>query len=84
MRALYVKKGFEGDLLERVVATICANKDVWVALMMAEEHELMPRTGAPACAQPAPSGARRSYGPSFPSCRSHCLECARASSLRSV
>ena len=42
VRALYVKKGFEGDLLERVVDTICADKDVRVALMMAEEHELMP------------------------------------------
>ena len=41
MRALYAKKGFDGKLLERVVATICANKDVWVALMMAEEHELL-------------------------------------------
>jgi VIT1/CCC1 family predicted Fe2+/Mn2+ transporter len=30
------------ELLERVVTTICANKDVWVALMMAEEHELLP------------------------------------------
>ena len=39
VRALYAKKGFEGELLERVVTTICANKDVWVALMMAEEHE---------------------------------------------
>ena len=42
VRALYAKKGFEGDLLERVVATICADKDVWVALMMREEHELAP------------------------------------------
>lgn len=42
VRALYEKKGFDGELLERVVATICANKDVWVALMMAEEHELTP------------------------------------------
>lgn len=42
LRALYARKGFEGELLERVVATICANKDVWVALMMAEEHELLP------------------------------------------
>lgn len=42
VRALYVRKGFEGELLERVVATICANKDVWVAVMMAEEHELLP------------------------------------------
>jgi vacuolar iron transporter family protein len=42
VRALYAKKGFEGELLDRVVATICANKNVWVALMMAEEHELVP------------------------------------------
>jgi VIT1/CCC1 family predicted Fe2+/Mn2+ transporter len=40
IRAIYVRKGFEGELLERVVETICANKDVWVAVMMAEEHEL--------------------------------------------
>lgn len=42
VRALYVRKGFDGELLERVVDTICANKDVWVAVMMAEEHELVP------------------------------------------
>ena len=42
LRALYARKGFEGELLERVVATICANKDVWVALMMTEEHALLP------------------------------------------
>lgn len=42
IRALYIRKGFQGELLERVVDTICANKDVWVAVMMAEEHELVP------------------------------------------
>lgn len=42
VRALYIRKGFNGELLERVVETICANKDVWVAVMMAEEHELVP------------------------------------------
>lgn len=42
VRAIYVRKGFDGELLERVVETICANKDVWVAVMMAEEHELTP------------------------------------------
>ena len=45
IRILYAKKGFEGELLERVVTTICADKDVWVALMMAEEHELIPVDG---------------------------------------
>lgn len=42
IRALYIRKGFEGDLLDRVVDAICADKDVWVAVMMAEEHELVP------------------------------------------
>jgi VIT1/CCC1 family predicted Fe2+/Mn2+ transporter len=42
VRAMYARKGFEGELLERVVDTICANKDVWVALMMSEEHALSP------------------------------------------
>jgi VIT1/CCC1 family predicted Fe2+/Mn2+ transporter len=41
IRALYAKKGFRGDLLDRVVDAICANKDVWVAVMMAEEHALI-------------------------------------------
>ena len=40
IRTLYAAKGFSGALLERVVETICANKDVWVAVMMAEEHGL--------------------------------------------
>ena len=42
VRELYARKGFEGELLDRVVDTICADKHVWVALMMAEEHELLP------------------------------------------
>jgi vacuolar iron transporter family protein len=40
IRALYARKGFTGTLLERIVDTICADKDVWVAVMMAEEHAL--------------------------------------------
>ena len=42
IRDSYAKKGFRGELLERVVETITANKDVWVAVMMAEEHRLPP------------------------------------------
>lgn len=42
IRELYAKKGFAGPMLDRVVDTICANRDVWVAVMMAEEHELTP------------------------------------------
>ncbi len=40
IRALYARKGFSGELLERVVATITQDKEVWVAVMMAEEHNL--------------------------------------------
>ncbi len=42
VRDLYARKGFRGEMLERVVDTITANKDVWVAVMMAEEHRLAP------------------------------------------
>jgi vacuolar iron transporter family protein len=42
IRAIYAKKGFKGDLLDRIVDTITSNRDVWVAVMMAEEHGLTP------------------------------------------
>lgn len=40
VRKLFVAKGFEGELLDRAVQTVCANRDVWVAMMMSEEHGL--------------------------------------------
>jgi predicted membrane protein (TIGR00267 family) len=42
IEGIYARKGFQGKLLERIVDTITANKDVWVAVMMAEEHQLTP------------------------------------------
>jgi predicted membrane protein (TIGR00267 family) len=42
IQKIYEAKGFRGDLLERIVDTITTNKDVWVAVMMAEEHRLSP------------------------------------------
>lgn len=42
IRKIYEEKGFRGDLLEHIVDTITTNKDVWVAVMMAEEHQLAP------------------------------------------
>jgi VIT1/CCC1 family predicted Fe2+/Mn2+ transporter len=42
IRALYARKGFSGELLDRIVAGITADPDVWVAVMMSEEHRLAP------------------------------------------
>ena len=39
---IYQQKGFDGELLDKIVETITANRDVWVAVMMAEEHGLTP------------------------------------------
>lgn len=40
IRQLFQAKGFEGELLEQVVETLCRNPDVWVATMLREEHGL--------------------------------------------
>ena len=42
VRDIYAKKGFEGELLDRIVNTITSDEDVWVAVMMSEEHQLSP------------------------------------------
>lgn len=42
VREIYRQKGFDGQLLDQIVDTITANNDVWVKVMMAEEHQLSP------------------------------------------
>src|SRR5436190_10924931 len=42
IRDIYETKGFAGELLERVVDTITANRDSWLATMMDEELHLQP------------------------------------------
>lgn len=47
IRDIYAAKGFEGELLEQVVATITANKDRWVDVMMKEELEMSEENRSP-------------------------------------
>jgi predicted membrane protein (TIGR00267 family) len=42
IRDIYEEKGFNGELLDHIVETVTTNQDVWVAVMMAEEHQLSP------------------------------------------
>lgn len=42
VRKLYAQKGFSGKTLDEIVEVITANPDVWVEVMMNEEHRLQP------------------------------------------
>jgi len=42
VREIYAAKGFTGELLDRVVETITANRDQWLETMMDEELHLQP------------------------------------------
>ena len=42
IRDIYAAKGFAGELLDRVVDTITANREAWLATMMDEELHLQP------------------------------------------
>ena len=42
IRAIYAAKGFAGELLDRVVDTITANRESWLSTMMDEELHLQP------------------------------------------
>jgi VIT1/CCC1 family predicted Fe2+/Mn2+ transporter len=42
IRRIYASKGFEDPLLAHIVDTITSDPETWVAVMMAEEHQLSP------------------------------------------
>jgi vacuolar iron transporter family protein len=44
-RNIYAAKGFTGELLDQVVATITANRETWLATMMDDELRLQPVQG---------------------------------------
>jgi len=47
IREIYREKGFEGDLLKKVVDTISADKDRWVEVMMKQELEMQETSKLP-------------------------------------
>lgn len=47
LREIFQQKGFEGELLERVIETIASNPEVWVDTMLTEEHGLGSAPGHP-------------------------------------
>jgi VIT1/CCC1 family predicted Fe2+/Mn2+ transporter len=47
IREIYINKGFEGKLLEDVVAVIISDKDTWVDVMMKEELGMIEESKSP-------------------------------------
>jgi predicted membrane protein (TIGR00267 family) len=66
IREIYRKKGLSGDLLDKIVEAITSNREVWVAVMMAEELRLAPVTRASALRSAFRVGAAALIGSFIP------------------
>jgi vacuolar iron transporter family protein len=42
IRSIFASKGYQGQVLDGIVDAVTANQDVWVVVMLAEEHRLSP------------------------------------------
>ncbi len=40
IRQIYAAKGFDGEILEKIVETICADRELWVDAMLVDEYGL--------------------------------------------
>lgn len=47
IRQIYKAKGFQGELLEKIVDTITADKKIWLEVMLVEEHGIGKTTQKP-------------------------------------
>ena len=47
IRQIFKKKGFDGEVLESIVETICSDRHLWVDTMLTEEHGLQKVSKSP-------------------------------------
>ena len=66
IREIYRKKGFDGELLDQIVDRITADEDVWVGVMMAEEHQLTPSSRSDALRSALIVGVAAIFGSLIP------------------
>jgi VIT1/CCC1 family predicted Fe2+/Mn2+ transporter len=66
VRQLYRAKGFDGPELERIVAAITANREVWLKVMMEEELGLFPEHDTRPLVSAAYTGASFALGALVP------------------
>lgn len=47
VRQIFRNKGFDADVLDRIVATVCADRQLWIKTMLTEEYGLQSTTFTP-------------------------------------